>query len=66
MSVGISLLGLIPVILYGLLYLYKILYAPVEKRWEDFYGFNTGGKRPVTFAVMVAGTVVICLIVQVL
>ena len=38
------LLGVLPVVLYGPLYLYKILYAPEEKRWDDFYGFNRNGK----------------------
>ena len=66
MSAGLALTGLIPVILYGLLYLNRILYAPEEKRWEDFYGFNRGGKWPVTYAGMVAGTTVICLVLRVL
>ena len=53
--------GLLPVVLYGPLYLYKIRFAPEEKRWEDFYGFNKGGKWPVMFTVMLAGTFLICL-----
>ena len=56
-----SLWGLLPVVLYGPLYLYKILFAPPEKRWEDFYGFNKQGKWPVAFAAMVAGTFAICM-----
>ena len=56
-----SLTGMLPVVLYGPLYLYKILYAPAEKRWDDFYGFNKGGKWPVSFAAMLAGTFLICL-----
>ena len=56
-----SLWGLLPVVLYGPLYLYKILFALPEKRWEDFYGFNKQGKWPVAFACMVAGTFVICM-----
>lgn len=56
-----SLTGMLPVVLYGPLYLYKILYAPAEKRWDDFYGFNKGGKWPVSFAAMMAGTFLICL-----
>ena len=51
-----SLWGMLPVALYGPLYLYKILYAPEEKRWNDFYGFNKNGRWPVMFAVMLAGT----------
>ena len=56
-----SLLGMLPVVLYGPLYLYKILYAPPQERWDDFYGFNRGGKWPIAFAAMVAGTLLICL-----
>ena len=56
-----SLWGMLPVLLYGPLYLYKILFAPPEKRWDDFYGFNKQGKWPVAFAAMVAGTFAICM-----
>lgn len=62
MSVGLAMSGMIPVILYGTFYLYKIKYAPEEKRWEDFYGFNRGGKWPVSFGFMLAGTLILCLI----
>ena len=61
MTFAQSLTGMLPVVLYGPLYLYKILYAPAEKRWDDFYGFNKGGKWPVSFAAMVAGTFLVCL-----
>ena len=66
MSIGTAFLGLIPVIAYGLLYLYKVIYAPEEKRWPDFYGFNRNGKWPVSYAAMVAGTIVICLVLRAL
>ena len=52
---------MVPVVLYGPFYLYKILYAPEKKRWDDFYGFNKQGKWPVAFAAMVAGTFAICM-----
>ena len=61
MSFAQSLLGLLPVLLYGPLYLYRILYAPAEKRWEDFYGFNNTGKWPASLAAMLAGTFLICM-----
>ena len=61
MTFAQALAGLLPVALYGPLYLYKILFAPPEKRWDDFYGFNKGGKWPVAFAAMVAGTFLICM-----
>ena len=56
-----SLWGLLPVVLYGPVYLYKILFALPEKRWDDFYGFNKQGKWPVAFAGMVLGTFLICM-----
>ena len=61
MDFGTSMLGLLPVVLYGPWYLYKIRFAPEGKRWEDFYGFNRGGKWPVSFAMMLLGTFLICL-----
>ncbi len=56
-----SLWGLLPVALYGPLYLYRVRFAPEEKRWDDFYGFNGNGKWPVSFAAMLAGTFLICM-----
>ena len=61
MSFGQSLWGMLPVVLYGPVYLYKILYALPEKRWDDFYGFNKQGKWPIAFAGMVVGTFLICM-----
>ena len=58
-GIGAVLLGALPVAAYALLYLYKVLYAPAEKRWDDFYGFNRGGRWPVSFAVMTAGALLV-------
>ena len=60
MTFPVSLWGMLSVLLYGPLYLYKILYAPEEKRWNDFYGFNRQGKWPVAFAAMGTGTFLVC------
>lgn len=62
LSLGTALLGLLPVILYGSVYLYKVVFSPEDRRWEDFYGFNKGGKWPMAFAAMMLGTLVVCLI----
>lgn len=59
-SLTASFLGIIPVALYAPLYLYKIVYAPEEKGWEDFYGFNKGGKWQISYVLMLAGTALIC------
>lgn len=55
------LYGILPVILYGLLYLYKVILDAEDRRWEDFYGFNRGGKWPVSMAAMFAGTFLVSL-----
>ena len=62
MTMATALTGLLPVLLYGVVYLNKVVYAPQEKRWEDFYGFNRGGKWPVAFGAMLVGTAAVCLL----
>ena len=57
----LSLIGVIPVLLYGFLYLRKVVYA---KAWEDFYGFNRGGHWPRSFAAMVLGATLLCLLLR--
>lgn len=61
MGFGTALWGMLPVAVYGPWYLNRILFAPAEKRWEDFYGFNKGGKWPVSFGMMGIGTFLICM-----
>ena len=53
-----SLWGLVPVILYGVLYMYRVVF---DKAWDDFYGFNQTGKFYLSAAAMVAGTFLICM-----
>lgn len=59
MPFSFTLLGVSPVFCYGLFYLYKVVYAPEGKRWDDFYTFNRDGKWPVSFAAMLLGTFLI-------
>ena len=61
LSFPTALLGLLPVALYSALYINRVLFAPEGRRWEDFYGFNKGGKWPLSLAAMLAGTLLICL-----
>ena len=61
MTFSQALIGMLPVFLYGILYIRKIIFAPAEKRWEDFYGFNRGGKMAVSSIAMLAGTFVACM-----
>ena len=56
----LALTGLLPVILYGTVYLYKVVLCPEDKRWEDFYGYNKSGKWPLSFAAMVIGGALVC------
>ena len=65
-SFGIVFLGTLPVPLYGAFYLYHVLLAPPEKRWEDFYGFNRGGRWPLSLVLMLLGAFVISIILWVL
>lgn len=62
MTFQTALLGVLPVLFYGILYLYKVVYAPENKRWNDFYGFNKNGKWPLSFAVMLAGCAAVCVL----
>ena len=52
-------LGIVPMLLYGILYLYMVV---ISKKWEDFYGFNKTGKWPISFVLMTVGSFLISLI----
>lgn len=49
-------LGLLPVLLYGWLYLDRVV---ATKAWPDIYGFNKDGKWRLSFGLMTVGTVAI-------
>ena len=55
---GIVWLGVLTVVLYGIVYLYKVLKAPEEQRWKDFYGFNTNGLWKVSYICMTVAAAV--------
>ena len=61
MTFGQALLGMLPLVYYGPLYLYKIRFAPEGKRWEDFYGFNRNGKWKVACAARSVGCFLVCM-----
>ena len=50
-----ALPGTAPVLVYGIFYIYRVLFAPEDQRWQDFYGFNRGGKWPLSYVAMVLG-----------
>ncbi len=62
MSLGTAMLGLVPMLLYGAVYICKVILAPEAQRWEDFYGFNKNGMWLITGVVMLLGTALICLL----
>lgn len=53
-------LAIIPTFLYGIVYLYQVV-VKGEKNggWEDFYGFNKGGKWPLSSVLLLAMTALI-------
>lgn len=56
-----SLLGIVPVIAYGLVYFYKVV---ITGRWDDFYGYNRNGRWPISMAAMFIGCFLVCMIIQ--
>ncbi len=66
MPFGAVILGALPVPVYGIVYLRRVLFAPEKRRWPDFYGFNRGGKWPLSFAAMAGGTALLCLLLSIL
>ena len=52
-------LAVLPVLLYGWLYLNRVVIAGT---WRDFYGFNKGGKWKLSFSLMAAGAVIIAVL----
>ena len=62
LSFAAAFVGLLPVLLYGSYYLYRVVCCPEGKRWEDFYGYNKDGKWPLAFTAMVLGTALICVL----
>ena len=60
-----SLLGLLPTLFYGCLYLYKVVKIGEENGgWKDFYGFNKGGKWKNSVGGMMVMTFLLCLILR--
>ena len=59
LTASAALLGVVPVLLYGVVYMTQVV---LRHKWEDFYGFNLGGKWPVSFAVMLIATALLSLL----
>jgi hypothetical protein len=63
---GAAFLGTLPVALYGAVYIRRVLFAPEQRRWPDFYGFNRGGKWPLSYAAMTVGAAVVSVVLWLL
>ena len=63
LSFFLSLLGILPVIVYGFVYLYEVV---IIRQWDDFYGYNKNGKWPVSMAAMFIGGFLVCMLVRML
>lgn len=53
------LLGFLPVPIYSAMYIYRVLFAPEARRWKDFYGFNRGGKWPLSLVIMALASLLV-------
>ena len=59
LSAWIIPLGLVPVLLYGWLYLDRVILA---RTWRDMYGFNKNGRWKLSFSLLVLGTIAIAVL----
>lgn len=65
MSIWAVACGALPVFLYGILYLKKVVFTEKDRAWDDFYGFNAGGKWKLSFLLMVAAAAVLSFVLYV-
>ncbi len=54
-----TLLSLLPITAYGLMYYYKVINKGV---WKDIYGFNKGGRWKLSVIVMATGSCLVALL----
>ena len=59
LSAWVIPLGILPVLLYGWLYLSRVV---LNQTWPDFYGFNKNGKWTLSFSLMLLGTVIVAVL----
>lgn len=61
------LLSMLPMLLYGAVYTYKVIIIGAENGgWYDFYGFNAGGRWYISLSAMTLGTFLIGLLLRLL
>ena len=64
LSSRLSLIGMLPVIVYGLLYAWKVLLCPENRCWDDFYGYTKGGHWLLSSCGMLLGTFLVCALLR--
>ena len=62
MTFASTLWGMMPVLLYGAVYLFQVALAPEDRRWEDFYGFHRRRPSALTYAGVTLGAYMICVL----
>ncbi len=64
-SLPTSLIGLIPMLVYGGVYCYMVVILTAERGgWIDFYQFNQGGYWYISFAVIMAAMFGFCSVIR--
>ena len=64
---GKALLGMIPTVLYGAVYIYEVMVVGEENGgWPDLYGFNRTGKWKRSIFLMFLGSFLICIFLMTL
>ena len=59
------ILSMLPVIVYGVVYLVMVVMIGKDRGgWPDFYGFNSSGRWYLSYAVMLAGTALIGIVLR--
>ena len=59
LSAWIIPLGVLPVVIYGWVYLVRVV---IHRTWEDMYGFNRNGQWKLSFSLMTLGAVAVAVL----
>ncbi len=60
MRFSFAWMGVLPVILYGAIYLTMVVFiTEFHGGWNDFYGFNVGGMWPISLLIMLLATLLL-------
>ena len=59
-------LAAIPMAIYGVVYVIEVLVIGEFDGWDDFYGFNTGGRWYLSIAAILLGTYLLAIVIRLL